>query len=197
VQFNTSMIPISWVVLTFEEGLTDQQKDDKFKEIKAELQRSEGAGQISIGGKSTPTIQVTPLTDKLASAGIPAQTLMGVLQGRGVTASLGEKNVDGSATNIVLNDQIADIETLRKLPIIPGVTLADVAKVDYANDQESINRLNGKDAIMFTISKSADANAVKAGNAIEEAVNRLNEDVEGIEISVVLSTAESVVSSVN
>lgn len=197
VQFNTSMIPISWVVLTFEEGLTDQQKDDKFKEVKAELQRSEGAGQISIGGKSTPTIQVTPLTDKLASAGIPAQTLMGVLQGRGVTASLGEKNVDGSAANIVLNDQIADIETLRKLPIIPGVTLADVAKVDYANDQESINRLNGKDAIMFTISKSADANAVKAGNAIEEAVNRLNEDVDGIEISVVLSTAESVVSSVN
>ncbi|WP_337098700.1 efflux RND transporter permease subunit [Paenibacillus sp. YIM B09110] len=197
VQFNTSMIPISWVVLTFEEGLTDQQKDDKFKEVKAVLQRSEGAGQISIGGKSTPTIQVTPLTDKLASAGIPAQTLIGVLQGRGVTASLGEKNVDGSAANIVLNDQITDIETLRKLPIIPGVTLADVAKVDYANDKESINRLNGKDAIMFTISKSADANAVKAGNAIEEAVNRLNEDVEGIEISVVLSTAESVVSSVN
>ncbi|MDQ0112929.1 efflux RND transporter permease subunit [Paenibacillus harenae] len=197
VQFNTSMIPISWVVLTFEEGLTDQQKDDKFKEVKAELQRSEGAGQIAIGGKSTPTIQVTPLTDKLASAGIPVQSLMGVLQGRGVTASLGEKNVDGSAANVVLNDQISDIGTLRKLPIAPGVILADVANVDFANDRESINRLNGKDAIMFTISKSADANAVKAGNAIEATVDRLNEDVQGIEASVVLSTAESVVSSVN
>lgn len=197
VQFNTSMIPISWVVLTFEEGLTDQQKDDKFKEVKAELQRSEGAGQIAIGGKSTPTIQLTPLTDKLASAGIPVQSLMGVLQGRGITASLGEKTVDGSAANVVLNDQITDIETLRKLPIAPGISLADVANVDFANDKESVNRLNGKDAIMFTISKSADANAVKAGNAIEATVDRLNEDVQGIEASVVLSTAESVVSSVN
>lgn len=197
VQFNTSMIPISWVIMTFDEGVSDQQKNEKFKQVKAELQKSEGAGQISVNGLKTPTVTITPDTGKLSEAGIPLQSLLGVLQGRGVSMSLGEKTVDGSSANVVLNDQINDLDTLRKLPVVPGIALADVASVDYANKQESINRFDGKDAIMFTVSKAADANAVTTGKAIEETVERLNGQIEGIDMSVPLSTAESVVTSVN
>lgn len=197
VQFNTSMIPISWVTLTFADGLSEQQKEAKLKEVTAELQKSEGAGQVSVSGKSTPAITVTPNAEKLAQAGLPVQSLMGVLQGRGASASLGERTIDGSAGNLTINDQVTDIETLRKLPVAPGVKLEDVAAVKLAKDQESISRMNGKDAIMFTISKSADANAVTVGKGIEQTVERLNEEMDGIEASIILSTSESIVSSVN
>lgn len=197
VQFNTSMIPISWVTLTFADGLSEQQKEAKLKEVTAELQKSEGAGQVSVSGKSTPAITVTPNAEKLAQAGLPVQSLMGVLQGRGASASLGERTIDGSSGNLTINDQVTDIETLRMLPVAPGVKLEDVAVVELAKEQESISRMNGKDAIMFTVSKSADANAVTVGKGIEQTVERLNEEMDGIEASIILSTSESIVSSVN
>lgn len=197
VQFNTSMIPISWITLTFEEGMSEQEKDEKLELVTSELQKTEGAGEVSVSGKTTPTIHIFPLTDKLAEQGIPVQTLMGVLQGRGVSASIGERTVDGAAGNINVYDEVTDLETLSKLPVAPGIKVGDVAKVEFAKEQESISRMNGKDAIMFTISKAADANAVTAGNNIELAVAKLNEDVQGIDASVILSTSESVVTSVN
>ncbi|CAM3955698.1 efflux RND transporter permease subunit [Paenibacillus alkaliterrae] len=197
VQFNTSMIPIAWVTLTFEEGISEQKKEAKLKEVTAELQKSEGAGQVSVTGKSSPTITVTPLTEKLTEAAIPVQALMGVLQGRGASVALGERTIDGAAGNINIYDHVTDLETLRKLPIAAGVKLGDVAAVELSKDQESISRMNGKDAIMFTVSKSAEANAVTVGKGIEKTVERLNEDVEGIDVSIILSTSDSVVSSVN
>ncbi|WP_169083206.1 efflux RND transporter permease subunit [Paenibacillus sp. PL91] len=197
VQFNTSMIPIAWVTLTFDEGMSEQEKDAKLKAVTAELQKSEGAGQVSISGKSSPSVHVVPLSDKLADAGIPVQALMGVLQGRGASVSIGERTLDGAASNLNVYDQVTDVETLRKLPVAAGVTLGDVATVELAKDQESISRMNGKDAVMFTISKSADANAVTVGKGIEQTVERLNDENKGIDASIILSTSDSVVSSVN
>lgn len=197
VQLNTSMIPIAWVTLTFDDGLSGQEKEEKLKAVAAELQKTEGAGEVSTSGKSTPTIHLTPDADKLAAAGIQVQSLMGVLQGRGVSVSIGERTLDGAAGNLNVYDQVTDLETLRKLPVGAGVKLGDVAKVELAKDQESISRMNGKDAIMFTISKSADANAVTVGNGIKNTVHRLNADIKGIDASIILSTSDSVVSSVN
>jgi len=197
LQLNTSMIPISWVTLTFNEGLSEQEKDAKLKEVTTELKKTEGTGEVSISGKSSPSVHVVPNTEKLAQAGISVQALMGVLQGRGASVSLGERTLDGADGNINVYDQVSDVETLRKLPVAANVKLGDVATVELAKDQESISRMNGKDAIMFTVSKSADANAVNVGKAIKETIDRLNTDVEGIDASIILSTADSVVSSVN
>ncbi|MCK9859751.1 efflux RND transporter permease subunit [Paenibacillus sp. ATY16] len=197
VQFNTSMIPISWIVVTFDEGLSEQEKDAKIKLVNTELQKSEGAGQISVNGKSTPSIHITPDTDKMAQKGLPVQSLLSVLQGRGVSASIGERNVDGAAGNINVYDEVTSVDTLRNLPVAPGVKLSDVAKVEQAKEQESISRMNGKDAILFTVSKSANANAVSTGKNVEKTVERLNKDVKGVDAVVLLSTAESVTHSVN
>ncbi|MUT66132.1 efflux RND transporter permease subunit [Paenibacillus sp. NEAU-GSW1] len=197
VQFNTSMIPISWITLTFDEALSEQQKDEKLKLFQTELQKVEGAGVINVAGKSTPSIHLTPLTEQLAAKGIPLQTLMGVLQGRGVSASIGERIIDGAAGNMNVYDEVTDLETLRSLPVAPGVRLSDVATVDYAKELESVSRMNGKDAIMFTVSKAADANAVSTGKNVEKTIERLNADVDGIDASIILSTSESVVKSVN
>lgn len=197
IQLNTSMIPISWVTLTFDDGMSEQEKEAKLKLVTTELQKTEGAGEVSVTGRSMPTVHITPLIKKLEERNIPVQALMGVLQGRGVSASLGERNVDGAAGNINVYDQVSDLETLRKLPVAAGVKLEEVATVELSKNQESISRMNGKDAILFTVSKSANANAVKVGDGIEKTINRLNEDVDGIDASIMLSTSESVVSSVN
>jgi multidrug efflux pump subunit AcrB len=197
IQYNTSMIPISWVTLTFDEKLSEQDKEAMLKQALTALEQSEGAGQISVSGKTQPTVSVTPLNDKLEASGVPVQAVMGVLQGRGAAMALGERVVDGVAGNLNLYDQVTDLDTLRNLPVASGIKLGDVAEVKLNNEQDSVSRINGKDAVMLTISKSADANAVTAGKAIEETVDKLNSEIEGMDVSIMLSTADSVVSSVN
>ncbi|WP_168122001.1 efflux RND transporter permease subunit [Paenibacillus sp. HB172176] len=197
VQFNTSMIPISWVSITFEDSMSEQQREAALEEWTKELKKLDGVGQMSVSGKSNAVIRITPNAEKLAEAGVPAQALMGVLQGRGVNASLGEQIVDGQAANLNVTGAISDLETLKSLPIAPGVKLSDVATVETDINQESISRMNGKDAIMITISKAANANAVTVGNEVEDRMNELNGEIAGTEGSLLLSTAESVVHSVN
>ncbi|GGG89767.1 efflux RND transporter permease subunit [Paenibacillus radicis (ex Gao et al. 2016)] len=195
--YNTSMIPIAWITLTFDGELSEQQKDEKLKQFQTELQKTEGAGVITTMGQSALAIHLTPLTDKLAELNIPLQSLMGILQGRGISASIGEREIDGAAGNMTVYDEVTSLETLRGLPVAPGIKLSDVAKVEFAKEQESISRMNGKDAILFTVSKASDANAVTVGKGINETVERVKTDIPGIEPSVILSTSDSVVSSVN
>lgn len=196
-QLNTSMIPIGWITVSFEEGLNEAEKKAKLSEVENALKSIEGAGQLSVSGGASSIITVAPKTDKLQEAGVPVLSLMNVLQGRGVSVSLGDRNMEGTAANIQLVDEIADLETLKALPVAPDLKLEDVADVQLSSEQESISRMNGKDAVMLTISKTADANAVAVGKRIEEKVKELNESDPQLEASLLISTAESVVHSVN
>ncbi|MWC26783.1 efflux RND transporter permease subunit [Paenibacillus sp. MMS18-CY102] len=197
VQFDTSMIPISWVALTFDEGISDTDKEQRVKEIEAELKKAEGAGQVSVSGRTAPEISITPITAKLAEKKVTTQAIMGVLQSRGVAASIGEQNIAGAASNVNVNATISDLDTLRKLPVAPGVALSDVATVELSKKQESIGRVNGKDTIMITVSKSANANAVTVGKNVQTIVDDVNKVGKGVEASVMISTSDQVVSSVN
>ncbi|REE70667.1 HAE1 family hydrophobic/amphiphilic exporter-1 [Paenibacillus taihuensis] len=196
VQFNTSMIPISWVSINLD-GIKEADRDKAEKDIINAFKKVDGAGDVSLSGKSTPNVTVTPDADKLASKGIPFQALMGVLQNRGVAASIGEKTIDGASGNINVEASINDLDTLRKMPVADGVTLGDVATVEPQNQLESISSLDGKNVLMLTISKTADANAVKVGNGVQDEVDRLNKDMKGVDIKVLSSTSEQVVHSVN
>ncbi|AZN40593.1 efflux RND transporter permease subunit [Paenibacillus albus] len=196
VQFNTSMIPISWVSINLD-GIKEADREKAEKDVINAFKKVDGAGDVSLGGKSNPSITITPDAAKLAAKGVPFQALMGVLQNRGVAASIGEKTIDGASGNINVEASINDLDTLRKLPVVDGVTLGDVADVQPQNQLESISSLDGKNVLMLTISKTADANAVKVGDGVQDEVDRLNKDMKGVDIKVLSSTSEQVVHSVN
>ncbi|EFM12885.1 acriflavin resistance protein [Paenibacillus curdlanolyticus YK9] len=197
VQFDTSMIPISWVAITFDAGMSDAAKEQRVKEIEAEIKKAEGAGQVSVSGRSAPEVSITPNASKLAEKHVTTQAIMGLLQSRGVAASIGEQNIAGAASNVNVDATIGDLDTLRKLPVAPGVALSDVATVELSKKQESIGRVNGKDTIMITVSKTANANAVTVGKNVQKIVDDINKEGKGVEASVMISTSDQVVKSVN
>ncbi|MBW7473589.1 efflux RND transporter permease subunit [Paenibacillus oenotherae] len=198
VQFNTSMIPISWVTVGFEENLSEADQERLEKEILSQFKAIEGAGEVTLGGRSMPSVSVIPNNAKLAEKGIPFQALMGVLQGRGTASSVGEKVIDGATGNVNVQASINDMETLGKLPVAPGVKLSDVAEIKFVNDQETISSVDGKNVLMLTVSKKANANAVAVGDEVAATVERLAKELKGIEeAKVLISTADQVVHSVN
>ncbi|MBP1995732.1 efflux RND transporter permease subunit [Paenibacillus eucommiae] len=197
IQFDTSMLPISFVSLTFADGTSEAQMAKLEQQAVDAFRSIDGAGEVQLSGKSLPGVGVFPDTEKLAAKGLPLQALYGVLQGRSASSSVGQTSLDGQVVNLNVASSLQDIETLKKLPVAGGVALGDVADVRLLDDKESISRLDGKDSLMIVVSKAASANAVNVGKGVEKTIQELNEENKDAELKLMMSTSEQVVHSVN
>ncbi|WP_438448515.1 efflux RND transporter permease subunit [Gorillibacterium sp. sgz5001074] len=197
LQLNTSMIPISQLSVAFQEGLSEKELETQQKAVIAELQSIDGVSNVQLMGKAAPAVSVKVDLEKLARSGVPMQSLMGVLQGRNVSASIGEKNMDGTTGNVKVISSIDSLDVLKKLPVAKGVVLSDIASVEIKKTQESVSRLNGKEVLFAAVNKETNANAVSVAKGVQKAVDRLNKENGKVELNVFYSSADMVVTSVN
>jgi multidrug efflux pump subunit AcrB len=197
LQLNTSMIPISQMTIGFKEGLSDKELENEQKNVLRELEKIDGVSNVQMMGKAAPNITVKVDPQKLGAAQVPLESLMGVLQGRNVSASIGEKTLDGTTGNLKVVSTIDSLDTLKKLPVAPGVVLSDIAAVEVKQAQDSVSRMNGKEVLFAIVNKETNANAVAVGKGVQETADRLNEENKNVEISVFYSSSDMVVTSVN
>lgn len=92
---------------------------------------------------------------------------------------------------------IDSIDTLKQLPVGAGAKLQDIAAIEAKIDQESVSRSNGKDVLFVVITKEANANAVDVGDKVRSAADDINDRIKNAEASVIFSTSDMVVTSVN
>jgi len=197
LQLNTSMIPISQITVSFDEGLTESNLAVAEKTILHELQNIKGVSNVGLYGRPASQISVSADQTKMAQKGVSFTQLMSVLKGRNVEASVGAQTIGGQNGNVNVLSQIDSIDTLNKLPVMEGVTLQDIATIELRQDHESISRSNGKDVLFAVVTKEANANAVDVGNKVQEVVNDINNTVKNADVAVVFSTSDMVVDSVN
>jgi multidrug efflux pump subunit AcrB len=197
VQFNTSMIPISFVSLTFNDGVSNAQKDKIEQRVYDEFRSIDGVGQVQLSGKSQPKVSITPDLAKIAAKGVRLQDLYGVLQGREASASVGESIIDGQTIGLNVTAKLKDIESVKKLPVAEGVLLGDVADVKIDPNLNTVNRIDGKDALQVVVSKGANSNAVKVGEGVVKAIEKINTENKDAHMKMLLSTSDQVVHSVN
>ncbi|WP_019915101.1 efflux RND transporter permease subunit [Paenibacillus sp. HW567] len=197
VQLNTSMIPISQLTIAFDDGITKENLKLAEDTIIPELQKIDGVASVALYGKSAPQVKVKLDPQAMAAKGVATAQVLGVLQGRNVSASIGEQTIGGKTGNVNVVSSIDSMDTLKKLPVIPGVTLKDIASVQAVTDQESVSRSNGKDVLFAVITKEANANAVDVGDKVQAAAESLTTTVKNAEVAVIFSTSDMVVTSVN
>lgn len=197
LQLNTSMIPIAQLSVAFKEGLSEKELENEQKAVIRELQKIDGVSNVQLMGKAAPAVSVKADPEKLARLGVPVQNLMGVLQGRNLTASIGEKTIDGTTGNMKVVSAVDSLAALKRLPVAPGIALADVASVDIKTAQESVSRLNGKEVLFAVVNKETHANAVSVGKGVQQTVERLNKENPKAELHVFYSSSDMVVTSVN
>ncbi|OAB42458.1 efflux RND transporter permease subunit [Paenibacillus glacialis] len=197
LQLNTSMIPISQITVSFDEGLTEDNLEIAETTILHELQNIKGLSNVGLYGRPNSQINVRADESKMAQKGVTFSQLMSVLKGRNVSASVGEQTLGGQSGNVNVISKIDSIDTLKKLPVMEGVTLQDIATVELKQDRESISRSNGKDVLFAVVTKEANANAVDVGNKVQEVVDNINNIVTNANVAVVFSTSDMVVDSVN
>ncbi|QWU15839.1 Multidrug efflux pump subunit AcrB [Paenibacillus sophorae] len=197
LQLNTSMIPVASTTLSFDDGITEQNLKLAETVIIPELQNIEGVANVALYGKTAPQVTVKLDPQLMAQKKVSIAQITGLLQGRNVSASVGEQTIGGQTGSVNVVSSIDSVDTLKRLPVSAGVTLQDIASVQVKSDQESVSRSNGKDVLFATVTKEANANAVDVGNKVKDAVERINKDVKGTEAAVVFSTSDMVVDSVN
>ncbi|WP_054942219.1 efflux RND transporter permease subunit [Paenibacillus ihuae] len=197
IQLNTSMIPVSQATLSFDEGLTKDNLAIAENTIIPELQKIDGVASVALYGKTSPQVNVKLDPQAMAAEGVSTAQVLGLLQGRSVSASIGEQTIGGQTGNVNVVSSIDSIDTLKKLPVAAGVTLQDVAAVEAKVDQESVSRSNGKDVLFAVVTKEAGANAVDVGEKVRDTADSINKSVKNAELSVIFSTSDMVVTSVN
>lgn len=203
VQLNTNQIPIAQVSLTFSNGLTKENMEKAAKQIEPKFKSLDGIGSVTLYGKTDPRVVIQLDNAKMAAAHIPLQSVMGVLQGQNLAVSIGEKPIDGKMSNLKVIGNINSIEAINNLTIplpisnAPKVKLGDIATVKQESNQESITRINGKEALVLVITKADNASAVTVGKKITEEAQKISKEVSGAKADVVFATSDMVQHSVN
>lgn len=197
VQLNTSMIPIAQVSVTFKDGLTRSNNEFAKKNIIPLYKEIKGVANVQIFGQDSSYVSLeldqTLLTEKQLSP----ENILSALQGQNLSVAVGEKTIDGKASNIKVVGTLNSVKDIEQLAIAPSVILSDVAKVSIKKPNTALTRVNGKDALFLIVTKESNANAVSTGKAIAEATKKLNINYSDVQGDVIISTADMIESSVN
>ena len=187
LRFNPSTAPIMQVVLTLDEeedNLNQLKKLRTYTEqvFKKKLEPVAGVAAVKISGGLEQEIHVEPDQYKLAQLGISINDLSGRLRQENINLSGGAIKQGTQLYLVRTVNQFEDLESIRDIVINikdgTPIRIRDVAKVSLNHkDRDSINRLDGKEAIEIAIYKEGDANTVKVAENVKEALKRLEKDL--------------------
>ena len=196
-QLNTSMIPIVNIAVTFEEGLTEENKEFARNKLQSMYQEIKGVSNVDVYGITNSVISVVIDDEKLSENQIPLQSIVGILQGQNISVTIGEKIIDGKTSNIKVIGDLTSLDELKALPITPEIALGDISTIEETNDSNFVSRFNGMDSLDISITKDSQSNAVTISKEIEKVTKEINEKFEQQESVIYISSSDLVENSVH
>lgn len=196
-QLNTSMIPIVNIAVTFEDDLTEENKEFARNELMSKYQEIKGVSNVDIYGITNSVISVVIDNEKLSENQIPIQSIVGILQGQNISVTIGEKIIDGKTSNIKVVGDITSLDELKALPITSEIALGDISTIEETNDSNFVSRFNGMDSLDISITKDSQSNAVTISKEIEEVTKEINDKYEQQESVIYISSSDLVENSVH
>ncbi|MBK3497329.1 efflux RND transporter permease subunit [Viridibacillus sp. YIM B01967] len=197
IQFNTSMIPIADVSVTFKDGLTQSNSEFAKKKIIPMYKDIKGVADVQTFGTESSFVSIKLDNKLLTEKQLSLENIMTALQDQNLSASVGEKTIDEKASNIKIVGKLNSVQDIEQLSIAPDVKLTDVAKVSIKKPNTTLTRVNGKDALILIMTKESNANAVSTGKEIAEVTKKMNKQYSNVQSDVIMSTADLIEGSVN
>jgi hydrophobe/amphiphile efflux-1 (HAE1) family protein len=166
--------------------------------IKQRLAQVQGVGQINIIGGEEREIKVFLDAGKLRLRNISPTQVVDALRRSNVTIPAGSINASDAQFAVSVTGKAASTDALTSIGIatMPDgsvVRLADLAVIaERRKERETINRLNGSQAINVQILKQTDANAVAMSAAVREVLKEIEADyaAEGVSFEVAQDGSE-------
>jgi hydrophobe/amphiphile efflux-1 (HAE1) family protein len=193
-RFDVAALPI----MTFAVGssqpsdVTRRQVEDDLKPL---LEQIDGVAAVQVNGGEVREIQINLDPRRLEALGLPLSQVAGKLAAENLDVPGGQ--VKGHGRSIALRTK-GEFETVSEIDNVilrsdagSTVRLRDVGSViDGYEDKRSTTRLNGSDAVSFSIQKQSGANTVEIADRVEATLQRLSPSFPQLQIRPVHNDAE-------
>ncbi|MGE5401379.1 MAG: efflux RND transporter permease subunit [Ignavibacteriales bacterium] len=143
-------------------------------QIKPQLAKISGVGQVSIIGGEEREIRINVNRDKLAAYRISISQLYNAVYSSNMQFATGKIESNKSQYTVRLAGKILSLEQLKNVIIAhtaagSDIRLSDVAEIiDGIAEYKTLNRINGENSIGLQIQKQSDANSVKVSQLVKE-----------------------------
>ncbi len=173
--------------------------DDK---LTSRFEKIEGVSSVSIGGGSEEEVEITINPEKLQQYGISISNIRQKLSSENANTPTGEILQGDTDLQLRAVGEFKSLEEIKQLVISTSggniIQLSDVADVNKTTkEKENLSLINGKQGVMYQLTKQSDANIVTVTDNIISAINEIKADYPELDIQMLTTTADYIKTSVD
>ena len=186
-------------ILSFVISAPDLGQEDAWRLLDARvrmvLERVPGVNSVQLFGAEQQYVRIGLDPDRLEAHGLDVLDIQRRLAEENFYLSAGSVDLARLETQVRPLGRFDGLDDILDLPVRPGLTVGDIARVEYVpRDEADQRRLNGEDALGISVYKKPEANLVAVAEAVQDAMDRATKDPElaGVSFLTVSNQAESV-----
>jgi len=165
------------------------------KYILGELESIDGIANVAVAGGKVMAVEIILNDDAVQAYHItPSRILSLIRQNSEQKIFVGHAHENNVKYFVNVASEYIDLSNLEDIVINPDgpVVLRDVAEIVFgAKEQESISRVNGKDAVTIQLSREASANLIDLSHETRSVINRLNGSLAYQDVEIVVQSDSS------
>jgi hydrophobic/amphiphilic exporter-1 (mainly G- bacteria), HAE1 family len=200
------------LVLALTDTKSDLQELSKYAEttIKREFESVEGVSEIKIVGTHQKELEVEFNEENLNKFNLKEQTVIDYLKSISSDSPLGLYVVENEEQSAVIKGAVTSLEDLKNLEIPtaaalgnssenvqPFVKMNEISKISEVTKENSVSRMNGKEAIGIQVYKNASGNTVQVVDEIQEKMNEVQKNNDSLEFTSILNEGDPIKDSVH
>lgn len=196
-QFSTADMPVLTIRISSDRELSGA-FDLLDKQLKRPLERVEGVSKVSLYGVEQKQIEVRINADRLAASGFSATDLQQRLGRENFVLSAGTLRASSIVYQVSPKGEFRNLEDIKALVLIPGLTLGDIADVQFALPERIEGRhLDKHYAVGLDVFKESGANLVEVSDRVMKVIELAKQDqqFQGIRLFIMEDQASGVKSS--
>ncbi len=184
-KYNPNNDPVYWIGGSLPDGVTGREADEIVEhKLVRRLERISGVSRVRSISQGDWRYQIEVDDKRASAAGIGTYQLVQKLREDNFAMSAGVVKDDGQRYPVRVVERFTKLDTLRSLPVAPGIRLSDVATIRHVDgDKGAIYRVNGKPGIIVEVYKDGSANTVDVCNAVHDVVHGDDPDLKGFQFT--------------
>ena len=200
-KFDVSAMPIMILGVTAENRSIHEIQEILEDQVQYRLERVAGVASVDIRGGQRQQIDVNLRSASLQAYNISPDMVVGALrrENRNIPAgSVISGNRDVMLRTLAEYTGVDDVRnTIISVSGGVPVRVSDVADVrDGYEEVRSFVRINGVPGIRLSVSKQSGSNTVAVADGVQREIERINRDIEGLEVKVLVDNAQYVRNSI-
>lgn len=174
-------------------GGVDRVRNITDNDIAPELENIDGVASVNVYGGRQRALEVQLDTEAAKALNLTATRISGLLtqstQDRTFVGYVNEES--GNLRYYVhVNSVYDNVSEIENIVVAPGpILLKDIATIFFdLKEETTLSRVNGRESVSITVVNDAQANLIKLSERVAAVVERLNSELEGQDVEIVVQT---------